>query len=108
MIMDEVTIHVTDRENITHQLTLPTDITLNLMEACIASELPIISVCGGMGLCGGCHAYILSDHAVPPVSDQEAETLEKLTAMKSNSRLLCQIPVNAGIQDLQCQLAPLE
>jgi ferredoxin len=104
--MEAITIHITDRQGVTHDLSFPTDISLNLMEACIAAELPIISVCGGMGLCGGCHAYVLSDHTIPPISAQEEETLDKLSNLKPASRLLCQIPLSPGINGLTLQLAP--
>jgi ferredoxin len=104
--MDDITIHITDRNGETHDLIFPTDIKLNLMEACIAAELPIISVCGGMALCGGCHAYIMSNHQVPEVSEQEEETLDKLPYVKSNSRLLCQIQLQSSIDGLRIELAP--
>ena len=104
--MDSITIHITDRQGLTHDLDFPTDIKLNLMEACIAAELPIISVCGGMALCGGCHAYIASDHHIPPISAQEEETLDKLSHIKPSSRLLCQIPLNSTIDGIAIQLAP--
>ena len=103
-----VTLQVLDRDGAWHTIEVPGDLGLNVMEACKASELPINSICGGMALCGHCHVYVLSDHVLSPISNQEVETLDKLSFLKSNSRLSCQIHVDHRIDGLKIHLAPTE
>src|SRR6187401_3614318 len=103
-----VSLQVLDRDGAWHTIEVPGDLGLNVMEACKASDLPIKSICGGMGICGHCHVYVLTDQILPPISDQEVETLDKLTFIKSNSRLSCQIKVDHRIDGLKIHLAPVE
>lgn len=103
---DLVHIEVLDRDDHVHTIEIPPDIGLNLMEACKASELPILGTCGGMALCGSCHVYILSDHPLSDRSDEEEEMLDQLFSTEDNSRLCCQIPVDERIEGLRIKLAP--
>ena len=103
-----VNFDVLDRDGAWHTIEVPSDLGLNVMEACKAFELPINSICGGMALCGHCHTYVLSDHILSPISNQEEETLDKLNFLKSNSRLSCQIKVDHRIDGLKIHLAPVE
>jgi 2Fe-2S ferredoxin len=103
---DLIAIEITDRKGKVHPIEVPADVGLNVTEAAIASGVDIKSICGGMALCGGCHGYVLSDHALPPRSDQEEETLDKLFHVQPNSRLCCQIRVNEKINGLKIQMAP--
>ena len=103
-----VSIRVEDRDGTWHTIEVPGDLGLNVMEACKASDLPMASICGGLGLCGHCHVYILSNHSLSSISDQEEETLDKLTFLKSNSRLSCQIHIDERIDGLKIALAPME
>jgi 2Fe-2S ferredoxin len=105
---DLVTIRVLDRQGTWQTVQVPDDLGLNFMEACRASDLPMESICGGVGLCGQCHVYVLSDHKLSPISEQEEETLDKLTFLKSNSRLCCQIHVDERIDGLKIAMAPVE
>ncbi|MBP7240379.1 MAG: 2Fe-2S iron-sulfur cluster binding domain-containing protein [Saprospiraceae bacterium] len=101
-----VHIEVVDRDDQIHHLEIPPDIGLNVMEACKASELPILGTCGGMALCGSCHVYILSDHHLSDKSEEEEEMLDKLFTTQENSRLCCQIRVDDRINGLRIKLAP--
>jgi len=103
-----VSIQVLDCDGAWHTIEVPGDLGLNVMEACKASDLSMESICGGMGICGHCHVYVLTDQTLPPISDQEEETLDKLTFLKSNSRLSCQIKVDHRIDGLKIHLAPVE
>ncbi len=103
-----ISIRVLDREGEWHTIEVPGDLGLNVMEACKASDLPMESICGGLGLCGHCHVYILSEHDLPPISDQEEETLDKLIFLKDNSRLCCQLHVDDRIDGLKIHMAPVE
>jgi ferredoxin len=109
MAIDEtglVRIEVLDRDDHVHILVIPPDIGLNVMEACKANDLHILGTCGGMALCGSCHVYVLSDHVLHEISDEEAEMLDKLYSTEDNSRLCCQIRVDEHIDGLQIKLAP--
>jgi len=63
--MKDIKITVIDREDMKHELDVPTDMNLNLMEVCKSYELPVQGTCGGMALCSTCHCYVLSDHELP-------------------------------------------
>lgn len=95
-----------DRDNQEFHLEIPTDVGLNVMEALKANDLPILGTCGGMALCGSCHVYVLSDHVLSAKSDEEEEMLDKLYSTEDNSRLCCQIRVDARIDGLRIKLAP--
>ena len=75
---DEALIHieVLDRDDKLHVIEVPSDLGLNVMEVCKASELPIEGTCGGMALCGSCHVFVLSDHVLSERSDEEEEMLD--------------------------------
>lgn len=101
-----VRIEVIDHDDHTHHLEIPTDVGLNVMEACKANDLPILGTCGGMALCGSCHVYVLSDHHLSEKSAEEEEMLDILYSTRNNSRLCCQIRVNETIDGLRIRLAP--
>lgn len=101
-----ITIHVIDREGITHQLDAPEDMSLNLMELCKAYELPVEGTCGGMALCASCHCYVESDHDLHEPTEDEEAMLDQTLNVKSNSRLGCQIKIKEAIDGLTVRLAP--
>ena len=57
-----ITVTVTDRDGMEHELMAPTDMAMNMMEVCKSYDLPVEGTCGGMALCASCHMYVLSDH----------------------------------------------
>ena len=101
-----ITLEVIDRDDEHHVIEVPSDLGLNVMEVCKASDLAIEGTCGGMALCGSCHVYILSDHQLGERSDEEEEMLDKLFSTEDNSRLCCQIRVDERIDGLKIKLAP--
>lgn len=103
---DIITITVIDRQGVPHQLEAPTDMNMNLMEVCKAHELPVKGTCGGMALCSTCHVYVLSDHDLPDMSEDEENMLDQAFFVENNSRLGCQLPMTPDLQDLEVQLAP--
>lgn len=105
--MEEITIYVTDREGETHDIEIPLDIDLNLMEVCKASELDVDGTCGGMALCASCHIYIESDHELHEASEDEEIMLDQVLFVEDNSRLGCQIKVTEEIHGLRVRLANL-
>lgn len=105
----EVSIQVTDRENITHQIQAPTDMNMNLMEVIRAYAIAQdgeIGVCGGMAMCASCQCYIVSDTPLPAMGDEEEAMLFEAYYVKENSRLGCQIPITPDLEGLKVILAP--
>lgn len=103
-----INIKVTDREGVTHELEAPTDMNMNLMEVCKSYELPVEGTCGGMALCASCHMYILSDHQLADLSDDEEDMLDQAFFVEDNSRLGCQIPITEELEGLEVKLADVE
>lgn len=103
---DIITIRVIDRQGVAHELEAPTDMNMNLMEVCKAHDLPVKGTCGGMALCSTCHVYVLSDHDLPDMGEDEENMLDQAFFVENNSRLGCQLPMTPDLQDLEVQLAP--
>ncbi len=101
-----ISIEIIDREENSHNITVPTDIGLNLMEVCKASDLPVEGTCGGMALCASCHVYILSDHHLSERSSAEEDMLDKAFFVTDQSRLGCQIRITDDLDGLKVKLAP--
>lgn len=101
-------IHITviDREDQQHELEAPTDMNMNLMELCKAYELPVQGTCGGMALCSTCHVYVLSDHELTEMSQDEEDMLDQAFFVENNSRLGCQIKLTDDLEGLKVKLAP--
>ncbi len=104
--MSDVTIKIKDREGEVHEVQAPTDMNMNLMEVCKAYELPVEGTCGGMAMCASCQCYILSDHQLPEMSDDEDLMLAEAFYVEDNSRLGCQIPITPELEGLEVELAP--
>jgi 2Fe-2S ferredoxin len=101
-----INITLLDREGVKHELEGPTDMNMNLMELCKAYELPVKGTCGGMALCSTCHVYVLSDHDLPEMSEDEENILDQAFFVKDNSRLGCQLHLHEELEGLTVQLAP--
>lgn len=101
-----VQVTITDRQGVTHELEAPTDMNMNIMELCKAAELPVKGTCGGMALCSTCHVYILSDHELPEMSEDEEDMLDQAFFVEDNSRLGCQLHLSDDLEGLKLQLAP--
>lgn len=105
----DVTIKITDREGILHEVQAPTDMNMNIMELVRAYELApegTIGVCGGMAMCASCQCYILNDTALPEINDDEEAMLSEAFFVKPNSRLGCQIHITEELDGLEIELAP--
>lgn len=103
--MSLVNITIIDREGVEHKIEAPTDIQMNMMELCKASELPVEGTCGGMAMCASCHCYVVSDHDIFNRSDEEEDMLDQAFFVKDNSRLGCQIPITEELEGLVVELA---
>lgn len=101
-----IKITVIDREDKEHELDAPTDMNFNMMELCKSYELPVQGTCGGMAMCSTCHMYVLSDHELPEMSEDEENILDQAFFVEDNSRLGCQIRLKDDLDGLLVKLAP--
>ncbi|WP_347922823.1 2Fe-2S iron-sulfur cluster-binding protein [Pontimicrobium sp. SW4] len=104
--MSDINIKVKDREGVIHNLLAPTDMAMNLMEVFKAYELPVEGTCGGMAMCASCQCYVISNHQLNNMEDDEEAMLSEAFYVKENSRLGCQIPITENLEGLEIELAP--
>ena len=107
--MSDVNITIIDREGEAHTIEAPTDMAMNIMEVVRAYELApegTIGICGGMAMCASCQCYVLSEHDLPEMQDDEDAMLAEAFYVKENSRLGCQIPITPEMEGLKIELAP--
>ena len=109
--MSDITITITDRKGVTHEIDAPTDMNMKLMEVVRSYELApegTIGICGGMAMCASCQCYIESDHQLPEMTDDEDAMLAEAFNVEDNSRLGCQIHIHENLNGLKIALAPEE
>jgi len=105
----DVSIKITDRDGVVHEVQAPTDMNMNIMELVRAYELApegTIGICGGMAMCASCQCYVLNDIELPEMGDDEEAMLSEAFNVKSNSRLGCQIHITEDLEGLEVELAP--
>lgn len=106
----DISLYITDREGIRHEVQAPTDMAMNLMEVIRAWELApegTIGICGGMAMCASCQIYVeSSDIPLSPLQEDEEAMLAEAFNTKPNSRLGCQIQITEEMQGLEVTLAP--
>lgn len=105
--MSNIILHITDRNLVSHDISVPSDIGLNLMELIKANDLPVAGTCGGMALCASCHVYVTSEHELPLPSLDEQAMLDQAFFVEPNSRLSCQIKIDDRVDGLAVSLAPV-
>ncbi|MBX9726862.1 MAG: 2Fe-2S iron-sulfur cluster binding domain-containing protein, partial [Rickettsiales bacterium] len=100
------TIHVTDFEGKRH--TLEGLAGWRLMEVIRDYGLPIKAECGGACACATCHVYVSAAWfaRLVPAHSEETMMLDDAMAVEENSRLSCQIILNADLEGLEVTLAP--
>lgn len=107
----DVTLHITDREGVLHNIQAPTDMNMNLMEVVRSYELApegTVGICGGMAMCASCQCYIESNHNLPEMGYEEDAMLAEAFHVQDNSRLGCQLPITVDMEGLKVTLAPEE
>ena len=104
--MSDININIIDRERNKHSIVVPTDMNMNLMEACKSYEFPIDGICGGMAMCASCHVYVNSDTLLDDVSEDEKAMLSEAFNIKSSSRLGCQIQITKELDGMTFEIAP--
>ena len=105
----DITIKITDRQGIQHEVQAPTDMNLNVMELIRMYELAeegTLGVCGGMAMCASCQCYVLNDVLQTQRNDDEEAMLSEAYHVKNNSRLGCQIHISDEIDGLEIEIAP--
>ena len=105
----DITIKITDRDGIQHEVQAPTDMNMNIMELVRAYELApegTIGICGGMAMCASCQCYITNDVELAEMGDDEEAMLSEAFHVKPNSRLGCQIHISENLDGLELELAP--
>jgi ferredoxin len=105
----DIKVKIIDRDGVSHNIDAPTDMAMNLMEVVRVYELApegTIGVCGGMAMCASCQCYVLSDHELPEIQDDEEAMLSEAFYVKDNSRLGCQIQISPKMDGLEVELAP--
>ena len=105
----DITIKITDREGVTHEVLAPTDMAMNLMEVVRSYELApegTLGTCGGMAMCASCQCYVINGTQLPEMQDEEEAMLSEAFFVKDNSRLSCQIPITLELEGLEVELAP--
>jgi 2Fe-2S ferredoxin len=104
--MSDITIHIIDRDQKKYSLIVPTDMNMNLMEACKSYDFPVEGICGGMAMCASCQVYVGSKNLLENISEEEKAMLSEAFHIKPNSRLGCQIPMTADLDGLEFEIAP--
>jgi len=105
----DITIKITDREGIKHEVQAPTDMNMNVMELIRMYELAeegTVGVCGGMAMCASCQCYLLNDVLKTQRNDDEEAMLADAYHVKENSRLGCQIHLSEELDGLELEIAP--
>lgn len=105
----DVTIKITDRNGILHEVQAPTDMNMNVMELIRSYELAeegTVGVCGGMAMCASCQCYVLNDVLKTERNDDEEAMLSEAYHVKENSRLGCQIHISEDLEGLEIEIAP--
>ncbi|MEL0454918.1 2Fe-2S iron-sulfur cluster-binding protein [Flavobacteriaceae bacterium SZ-1-7] len=105
----DIRVNITDRDGVKHEVLAPTDMAMNLMEVVRSYELApegTIGVCGGMAMCASCQCYVLSNHELPEMTDDEDAMLAEAFDVQNNSRLGCQIQMTPDMEGLEVALAP--
>ncbi|MGB0789007.1 MAG: ferredoxin [Marinirhabdus sp.] len=107
--MEDIRLHITDRQGKSHTITAPTDMGLNLMEAIRSYELApegTIGICGGMAMCASCQCYIETHHPLPEMGDEESAMLAEAFNTREQSRLSCQITLTKALDGMAATIAP--
>ncbi|MFC4738720.1 ferredoxin [Flavobacterium ponti] len=105
----DITIKITDRNGIKHEVLAPTDMNMNVMELIRSYELAeegTVGVCGGMAMCASCQCYVLNDVLKTERNDDEEAMLADAYHVKDNSRLGCQIHIDEELDGLELEIAP--
>ncbi len=105
----DVTIFITDRNGVKHEVLAPTDMNMNVMELIRSYELAeegTVGISGGMAMCASCQCYLLNDVLQTERNEDEEAMLADAYHVKDNSRLGCQIHISEELEGLELEIAP--
>ena len=105
----DVTLFITDRNGVKHEVLAPTDMNMNVMELIRSYELAeegTVGICGGMAMCASCQCYLLNDVLKTERNDDEEAMLADAYHVKDNSRLGCQIHISEDLEGLEIEISP--
>ena len=108
-MLKDITVYITDRNGVKHEVQAPTDMNMNVMELIRMYELAeegTVGVCGGMAMCASCQCYLLNDVLKTQRNDDEEAMLADAYHVKENSRLGCQIHLTEELDGLELEIAP--
>ncbi len=82
----------------------------SLMEALRKYEWGVPAICGGLCSCGTCHVYLDAEwlNKFQPTDPDEQDLLDVFENAKDNSRLSCQLPLQASHDGIRLTIAPDE
>lgn len=68
----------------------------------------LLALCGGCCSCATCHVFVDEAWAdkLPPVGEDENDLLDSSSHRNANSRLSCQISMDADLDGLRVTIAP--
>lgn len=104
--MDEdLKIYVTDPDGAEHVLDAPPG--WRVMEIIRDHGLPIKAECGGCCACATCHVYVAQEwrDRVPPAGEEELYMLDEAYDVRDESRLSCQLIMDASLDGLRVTIA---
>jgi 2Fe-2S ferredoxin len=81
----------------------------SLMEAIRDAGIDeLLALCGGCCSCATCHVYVDEKWAqtLPSITEDESDLLDSSDHRKGNSRLSCQIRVDAALEGMKVTIAP--
>ncbi len=99
-------VKVRDQQGADHEIE--GTIGWTLLEAIRGAGLSVKAECGGTCSCATCHVYIDDAWAgkLPEAAEMEIEMLDLAFDVQENSRLSCQVVLEAELEGLQATLAP--
>lgn len=105
-----VKIHVTGANGVERPIEAPEG--GSLMEAIRDNDFDeLAALCGGSCACATCHVYVdpeWIDRVGGMPSGDEDDLLDSSDVRQPNSRLSCQIALDAGLDGLRVTIAPLD
>ena len=80
-----------------------------ILQVAEENGIDLNSNCEGFGVCGGCHVKIENfagnfSKKLPEISEKEDDTLDRVSGIEVNSRLACQVVLNANLDGLVVKL----
>mgnify|MGYP001544594676 CR=1 FL=1 len=101
IFLNMITIIINNNSGGRKALRIPDNKNSSLMEVLKGAGHGIAATCGGIALCGTCLVQILNGtKSLSPPAGQELDTLAMLPNVAGDSRLACQLRLNAGMNGL--------